>query len=55
MHGWYEVGNLVLSTGGEWIIRLPLQCGNGHGLASGHVLGRQHGLCRRRAMASCPM
>jgi hypothetical protein len=35
---WSEVGDLVLSTGGEWMVRPPERCGNGHPITPGHVL-----------------
>jgi hypothetical protein len=44
MRDWYEmrdlheVGSLVRSTGGEWMVRPPQRCGNGHQLTPGHVL-----------------
>jgi hypothetical protein len=44
MRDWYEmrdrheVGRLVRSTGGEWMVRPPQRCGNGHRLTPGHVL-----------------
>ena len=33
-----EVGDLVLSSGGEWMVRPPERCGNGHPITPGHVL-----------------
>jgi hypothetical protein len=27
---WSEVGRLVQSTGGQWMVRPPQRCGNGH-------------------------
>ena len=42
MPGWVDrrsrVGDLVLSTRGEWIVRPPQRCGNGHWLQPGRVL-----------------
>jgi hypothetical protein len=35
---WREVGRLVLSTGGQWMVRPPQQCRNGHPLTPGRVL-----------------
>jgi hypothetical protein len=39
---WYdtrtEVGSLVRSTGGAWMVRPPQRCGNGHPLTPGGVL-----------------
>ena len=35
---WSEVGRLVRSTGGEWMVRPPQRCGNGHSITPGHVL-----------------
>lgn len=34
----HEIGSLVRSTGGEWMVRPPQRCGNGHPLTPGHVL-----------------
>ena len=33
-----RVGELALSTSGEWTVRPPQRCGNGHLLTPGHVL-----------------
>jgi hypothetical protein len=42
MSGWVDrrnrVGELVLSTSGEWMVRPPQRCGNGHRLQPGRVL-----------------
>jgi hypothetical protein len=44
MGDWYEasewrgVGWLVRSISGQWMVRPPQRCGNGHGLTPGHVL-----------------
>jgi hypothetical protein len=32
------VGDLVLSSGGEWMVRPPERCGNGHPITPGRVL-----------------
>ena len=34
----YRIGDLVLSTSGEWMVRPPQRCGNGHRIEPGHVL-----------------
>jgi hypothetical protein len=38
--GWisHEVGDLVLSAKGEWMVRPPERYGNGHPFTPGHVL-----------------
>jgi hypothetical protein len=33
-----EVGELVLSVDGQWMVRPPTHCGNGHPITPGHVL-----------------
>jgi len=33
-----EVGDLVRSDRGEWMVRPPELCGNGHRIRPGHVL-----------------
>jgi hypothetical protein len=33
-----EVGDLVLSTDGEWMVRPPQRCCNGHPITPGRVL-----------------
>jgi hypothetical protein len=33
-----EVGDLVLSTDGAWMVRPPERCGNGHPVTPGRVL-----------------
>jgi hypothetical protein len=38
MRDWHEVGRLVRSTGGQWMVRPPQRCGNGHPLTPNHVL-----------------
>jgi hypothetical protein len=42
MSGWvdsrYRVGDLVPSTSGEWMVRPPMRCGNGHQLTPWRVL-----------------
>ena len=44
MRDWYEmrdgheIGRLVRSTGGQWMVRPPQRCGNGHQLMPGRVL-----------------
>jgi hypothetical protein len=57
--GWYDsrewsgVGRLVRSTGGEWMVRPPQRCGNGHLITPGHVLDSStessHSVVRRSA------
>ena len=34
----HDVGDLVLSAKGEWMVRLPERCGNGHPITGGRVL-----------------
>jgi len=34
----HEVGELVLSTGGAWMVRPPQRCPNGHPITPGRVL-----------------
>ena len=33
-----EVGDLVLNTKGQWMVRPPERCGNGHPITGGRVL-----------------
>jgi hypothetical protein len=33
-----EVGELVVSVDGRWMVRPPTHCGNGHPITPGHVL-----------------
>jgi hypothetical protein len=34
----HEVGDLVLSADGEWMVRPPQHCGHGHPITPGRVL-----------------
>jgi hypothetical protein len=48
-----EVGELVLSTDGQWMVRPPQRCGNGHQLAGRCIVGTLACSCGDRHLTWC--
>jgi hypothetical protein len=57
MSGWVDprrgVGDLVLSTSGQWMVRPPQRCGNGHRLAGHCIVGTLPCRCQDRHLTWC--
>lgn len=49
----HDVGDLVLSTGGEWMVRPPERCANGHRLAGRCIVGTMPCRCQDRHLTWC--
>ena len=47
------VGELVLSTDGQWMVRPPQRCGNGHQLAGRCIVGTLACSCGDRHLTWC--
>ena len=48
-----EVGDLVLSTDGAWMVRPPERCANGHQLAGHCIVGTLPCRCQDRHLTWC--
>jgi hypothetical protein len=46
-----EIGDLVLNTGGEWMVRPPQHCGHGHLLRGHCVVGTTACSCQDRHLS----